>query len=156
MTTITDQNKVQSSTGVIYTGNQTEVGEANRSAFQDLLAAGAASIQPAQTVAQDDSDEATPHTFYATQTIGQDDDEKSSASDAVETFRRFAKAAKDGPAAMMRAQYLEKNNLTEEDLAAMPLAERKKIEDEIAEYIKQQIEEETGVASQSGGTSVVA
>lgn len=78
------------------------------------------------------------------------------AADAKAAFRRLAKAAQDGPAALLRAQYLESKGLTEDDVAAMTPEERKKIEEEIKEFIKKSMEEETGISVDETSVSTVA
>jgi hypothetical protein len=62
-----------------------------------------------------------------------------SADDAaVSDFMAYAKMT---PAQQMRAALLGKMGMSEEDLAKMDPKERKKIEDQIAQMIKQQIEQ---------------
>lgn len=154
MSTITDLTKAQSSGAVPVSNGSSPSAEGS---FQTLLASDAAAAQAGGVSAQETAGKATAQTFYATQIIGQDESaEDETASDAVAAFRRFAKAAQDGPAALMRAQYLESKNLTEEDVAAMPLEDRKKLEEEIAEYIKQKLEEETGIAAQDVSGPTIA
>ena len=52
---------------------------------------------------------------------------------AVDDFLRWAKM---NPIERVRAQYLESQNLTEEELAALPESERQKIEDAIQKEIE--------------------
>lgn len=59
------------------------------------------------------------------------------AKDAV--IESFLKWAKMSPVERIRAQYLESHGLTEESLKALPPEEREKIEQEIAEKIKEKI-----------------
>jgi hypothetical protein len=51
----------------------------------------------------------------------------------------FTKWANMSPAEKIRAQYLEENNLTEDSLKALPSAEQKAINDQIAAEIKQKL-----------------
>jgi hypothetical protein len=161
MTTIAERIEAQkNSAQALMTTKQSGQGAAEGSSFQGLVSSAVAGVAPSQDRQRGsdaDGDEASPRSLYMSQRIGQDSsDEESLTSDAVEAFRRFAKAAQDGPAALMREQYLASKGLTEDDVAAMPLEERKKLEEEIAEFIKNKMEEETGIVGQETNISTVA
>lgn len=67
-------------------------------------------------------------------------------TDAEQKFSEFANM---NVAELIRAKYLEENNLTEEDLANMTPEQRAAIEDEI----KKAVEQALGVDSKNGQTS---
>ncbi len=83
---------------------------------------------------------AEPSTAVNAQVIGQTEESSSEGDSAKQEFLDFM--AMD-PAARMRAQMLGGMGLTEEQLAAMPADERKKIEDRIQEMIEAKIKEDT-------------
>lgn len=72
--------------------------------------------------------------------------EKSASQDDI--ISKFLEYSDMTLAEKIRVAYLEDHNLTEEQLAAMPEDERKAIEDEIQEAIKQQL----GINQDSGSS----
>lgn len=82
---------------------------------------------------------AEPSTAVNAQVIGQTDD----TSDTDSAKQEFLDFMAMDPQARMRAQMLGGMGLTEEQLAAMPADERKKIEDRIHEMIEAKIKEDT-------------
>lgn len=82
---------------------------------------------------------AEPSTAVNAQVIGQTDD----TSDADSAKQEFLDFMAMDPQARMRAQMLGGMGLTEEQLAAMPADERKKIEDRIHEMIEAKVKEDT-------------
>jgi hypothetical protein len=159
MATVTDLIEAQqSATQGMIKGKQSDHDSAEGVSFQGMLGSVAGPVTMAQSQLQhsrtSEQRETPPHSFYATQTLAQDSsDEETVTNDAVAAFRRFAKAAQDGPAALLREQYLASKGLTEDDVAAMPLEERKTLEEEIAAFIKDKMEEETGVPGQQASVS---
>lgn len=83
---------------------------------------------------------AEPSTAVNAQVIGQTETTEIAEPSAKDEFLEFM--AMD-PAARMRAQMLGGMGLTEEELAAMPADERRKIEDRIQEMIEAKIQEDT-------------
>lgn len=83
---------------------------------------------------------AEPSTAVNAQVIGQTETTGIAEPSAKDEFLEFM--AMD-PAARMRAQMLGGMGLTEEELAAMPADERRKIEDRIQEMIEAKIQEDT-------------
>lgn len=73
----------------------------------------------------------------------------SSSEDILEEFKKWASMT---PAEKIRASFLQRHHLTEEQLAQMPPEERQKIEDEISREIKQQlgIDENAGAETKDG------
>lgn len=63
----------------------------------------------------------------------------SSEQPSQDILDEFTKWANMSPAQKIRAQYLEENNLTEDSLKALPSAEQKAINDQIAAEIKQKL-----------------
>ncbi len=74
------------------------------------------------------------------QTIGQVEETASTEPGAEDTFLDFMKMT---PMERMRAQILSGLGLTEEQLAALPTEERKKIEDKIRQIIEETVRRET-------------
>ena len=74
------------------------------------------------------------------QTIGQVEETTSTEPSAEDTFLDFMKMT---PMERMRAQILSGLGLTEEQLAALPTEERKKIEDKIRQIIEETVRRET-------------
>lgn len=74
----------------------------------------------------------TPETAVAAQSLGQ--------SDAAQEFLDYMDKT---PEERMRAQILGSMGMTEEELAALPADERKKIEDKIRETIEARIQKDT-------------
>lgn len=68
--------------------------------------------------------------------------QESSANSKSEVVTEFLKWAKMSPAERIRAQYLEAHGLSEEAMKSMSPKERQKIEDEIAELIKEKLGQE--------------
>lgn len=70
------------------------------------------------------------------------------------TAEEFLEFAQMNPAERMRAAYLKDNNMSEEELAAMPKEERDKIEEEIRQMIEKKIR--AGVPEQGAGIDIQA
>lgn len=71
------------------------------------------------------------------------DEQQQSTSDAdIEEFLKFASMT---PAEKIRYLMLKEKGLTEESLAALPPAEREKIEKEIADAIERKVKESAGI-----------
>ena len=98
---------------------------------------------------------AEPSTAVNAQVIGQTEETETTVGDtAKEEFLDFM--AMD-PQARMRAQMLGGMGLTEEELAAMPAEERRKIEDRIHEMIEAKVQEDTEEkVAESAGTQIQA
>jgi hypothetical protein len=60
------------------------------------------------------------------------------------------------PADKIRAQYLEQQNLTEEQFAQLPSDQQKAINDQIADQIKQQFGGETGASDDDSDSAAVS
>lgn len=108
------------------------------SGFQSLLDTGTGDQRTDAIIGALAASVATPATAVNAQAIGQSDASKGSG--AREEFLKFMDM---DPQARMRAQMLGGMGLTEEELAAMPPEERKKIEDRIRELIAAKVQEDT-------------
>lgn len=76
--------------------------------------------------------------------------QESHADEDIEAFLAFASLT---PEQKIRYLILQEKELTEEELAALPLEERKKIEQEIADAIERKVQEAAGVFAPAGGLS---
>lgn len=86
------------------------------------------------------------------------DDSTTADTSSDDILSEFAKWANMSPADKIRAQYLEQQNLTEEQFQQLPSDQQKAINDQIADQIKQQLGGKTGEGDDDsdGGSSAVS
>jgi hypothetical protein len=85
-------------------------------------------------------------------------DDTTTSDPAEDILSQFAKWADMSPSERIRSQYLEQQNLTEEQFAQLPSDQQKAINDQITAQIKQQLGGKSGETDDDsdGGSSAVS